>query len=128
MKIVQYLTTIAFVLTASTAIADCPGKPPKVKWNTHSGDQRVNAAYLQKLLPGKKVKFGGDGTEVYHKNGKYTYRASGGNYDAPSYKFYSDGTRCINYPNPRFDLYVVNDKRLILVNAEGGRLEGKVSR
>lgn len=128
MKIIQHLTTTVFILFTGSAMAGCPNSPPNVKWNSHSGDQHVNAAYLQKLLVGKKVKFGGDGTEVYHKNGTYTYRASGGNYDAPSYKFYANGVRCINYPDPRFDLYVVNDKRLLLINAGGGRIVGKVTR
>lgn len=118
----------AIVVAAAPVFASCPDNPPRIKWNTHSGDQRVNDAYLQKLLPGKKVKFGSDGTEVYKKNGSYTYRTSKGNFDAPNYRFYKDGTRCINYANPRFDLYVVNDKRLILINAKGWRGEGKVTK
>lgn len=113
---------------AGAAVAGCPNSPPKMNWNAHSGDQRVDAAYLQKLLTGKMVNFGSDGTEIYNKNGTYTYRTSAKSYDAPSYKFYNNGVRCINYSNPRFDLYVVNEKRLILVNAKGNRMEGKLTK
>lgn len=119
---------VAAMVTSMTAYADCPSSPPKITWNTQSGDQRVNADYLQKLLPGKKVKFQGDGTEVYHLNGSYSYLTADKKYDAPSYKFYDDGTRCTEYSKPRFDLYVVNEKRLILVNAYGDRLEGRLSK
>ncbi|MCA0872353.1 hypothetical protein LCL97_16080 [Seohaeicola saemankumensis] len=117
----------AVLVAAAPAFAACPDKAPRIKWNTHSGDQRVNDAYLQKLLPGKKVRFD-SGYESYNKNGSYTFRAGSQKHDAPSYRFYKDGSRCINYANPRFDLYVVNDKRLILVNAQGGRYQGKVTK
>ncbi len=128
MNLTTCLLASLLIAWTGSAFAGCPNKPPKQKWNTHSGDQRVNAAYLEKLLTGKKVKFKGEGTEIYKNKGTYTYKTSSNNYDAPSYRFYNDGTRCINYPTPRFDLYVVNEKRLILVNAKGGRLEGKVTK
>ncbi|MCV6823884.1 MULTISPECIES: hypothetical protein [Halocynthiibacter] len=120
------LSFIAGTAIATGAFASCPASSPNIKWNTHSGDQRVNAAFLQKTLPGMKVDFGSDGAEIYGADGTYIYRAGNQAYKAPSYKFYDDGTRCINYANPRFDLYVVNEKRLVLVNAAGARLEGKL--
>jgi hypothetical protein len=122
-KLPLFLASV-FVVIAGAAVAKSPNKPPKIMWATHSGDQRVDASYLENCFQEKKLSYGSDGTEVYHKNGSYTYRTSGGNYDAPSYKFYANGVRCINYANPRFDLYVVNEKCLILVNAKGWRGEG----
>lgn len=121
---------VAALLTAvaTPALAACPAKAPKMKWNIHSGDQRVNAAYLQGLLPGKKVEYRGYGTEVYGADGSYSYVMKGETHKAPAYRFYADGTRCIDYPTPRFDLYVVNDRTLILVNVHGFRGEGILRR
>lgn len=127
MKLIKYLLVTSFFLISGAALAECPKNSPNAKWNTHSEDQRVDAAYLQKLLPGKKVKFGKAGTEVYNSDGSYTYRTSNKSYDAPNYKFYNDGVRCINYSNPRFDLYVINGKRLFLINGKGGRLKGELT-
>lgn len=117
---------ITAMMTAGAAIASCPNEAPEMKWNAHSGDIRVGAKYLQKLLEGKKVKYDRRGTEVYNIDGRYFFLAANGEFEAPSFKFYDDGTRCINYPNPRFDMYVVNENRLIIINPEGERLHGRL--
>lgn len=111
---------------AASASADCPAKPPRMKWNTHSDDQRLSAEYLAKLLSGKTVKYDGGGRERYQKNGQYTYSEGGKKWSANAFRFYDGGVRCIGYsPEPRFDLYVANNGKLILVNARGGRYEVK---
>lgn len=126
MRFAIYLFAAVFV--TQNAFASCPSSPPVVIWNTHDGDQRVNADFLQRVLAGRMVKYGREGTEFYFRNGTYMYRTSGGEFEAPTYKYYDDGSRCINFVNPRFDLYVVNDRRLIMINVEGGRLEGKITK
>ncbi len=123
MKLIS--TAIGVIMFATSAIAGCPASAPKINWNLQSGDQRVDSAYLEKLLTKKKVQFEG-GVEHYRSGGKYRYSAGGQKYDAPAYSFYNSGVRCIGYNQPRFDLYVVNGGKLILVNANGGRFEGKV--
>ena len=126
MKFAIYLFAAAFA--AQSAFASCPSAPLEKDWNTHDGDQRVNAEFLQKILAGRMVKFS-DGTEHYFRNGTYMYQVKGGGQlEAPNYKYYEDGSRCINFANPRFDLYVVNDRRLIMVTPDGTRLEGMVTK
>ena len=118
---------IAGVLFGSAAQADCPKKSPSIEGRVsfQNGDKRVNAAWLNKTLVGKRVKFD-DGTELYANDGSYSYKAGSQTWKAPSYKFYDNGLRCIDYPQPRFDMYVVNDGKLVLINANGNRFVGKV--
>ncbi|KIC21518.1 hypothetical protein [Leisingera sp. ANG-Vp] len=122
----SFIVFAAALFAAGSASAACPGKAPKQNWNLQAGDQRVSGQYLTKLLSGKKVKFGSAGTEQYRKDGGYRYSTGGQNYNAGSYKFYADGVRCIGYSNLRYDLYVVNNGKLVVINREGGRFEGKV--
>lgn len=120
------LVSVILALVGTASFADCPASPPKLNWNIHSDDQRVDDAYLGKLLAGRKVSFSFGGVEHYRKNGKYRYSADGRSYNAPSYRFYANGVRCIAYPTPRFDLYVVNNRKLVLVNTAEGRYEVSV--
>ncbi|MBB97504.1 MAG: hypothetical protein CML68_23255 [Rhodobacteraceae bacterium] len=112
----------------SAALAACPDAPPsKARFNVESGDQGVTAAWLEKTLSGKKVRFD-EGTEHYKSGGAYSYKSGNQTWDAPGYRFYDNGMRCIDYPSPRFDLYVVRDKQLVLINGNGGRFVGKITR
>ena len=116
------------IWSASTALAACPASPP-VSINTQSQDKNVDAAWLEKTLGGKKLSYGGSGTESYRSDGSYSYSEGGQTWSANTYKFYNDGTRCIGYePNPRFDRYVVRDKKLVLININGGRYEGTLKK
>ncbi len=125
------LTILAIFLTLALGVqaaqAACSAKSPKHKWNFHSDDQRLSGAYLAKTLTGKKVRYD-DGSESYGKKGDYTYRAGSSAHRAPAFRFYPDGVRCIAYDRPRYDVYVVNNGKLVLVNWQGGRYEGKVTR
>ncbi len=123
---------LSLILTALTApaFADCPARSPNLKWNVHSADQTVDAAFLGKTLVGKRVRynFGGvKSTESYQSDGGYTYKDGSGTYAPKGYTFYSNGVRCLDYPRgPRFDRYVVANNKLILINQQGGRFEGKI--
>lgn len=114
-------------LIGLAAHASCPASPP-VSIKTQSGDQTVNAAWLEKTLGGMKVVFEGEGRENYKADGSYSYTAGSNTWSAESFRFYNDGTRCIGYSNPRFDRYVVRDSKLVLINAQGDRLVGKLVR
>ena len=125
MKLV-FLALSIFVI-ASSADAACPAKAPKVKKsNLVSGDQKVNAAWLQKNLAGRKVVYPGNLVETYKPDGSYSFKADGQVWAASAYKFYENGMRCIGYEQPRFDLYVVNNGQLILVNEQKQRYVGKI--
>jgi hypothetical protein len=106
--------------------ANCPSSPPFSPSGLAAGDQRVNAAWLEQNLAGKRLVFD-DGTEVYNADGSYSYRAGNQSWDAPSYVFYENGVRCIGYGTPRFDYYVVNNGQLVLVNAQGQRFVGRLT-
>jgi hypothetical protein len=114
---------------ASQVSADCPAKPPSDRdVAVADGDQKVDARFLEKTLVGKRVRYS-DGTESYDQNGSYSYKIGNQTWDAPIYRFYDNGFRCIDYPNgPRFDYYVVNDGKLVLINGAGERFSGKVSK
>ncbi|WP_146346616.1 hypothetical protein [Falsiphaeobacter marinintestinus] len=112
---------------AAAAAAACGSSAPKNGWNLHSDDQRVTADFLAKTLEGKEVKYDG-GTETYRTDGSYAYKAGSETWKAPGYRFYKDGVRCIDYSKPRYDLYVVNNGKLVLVNWGGGRYEGRLTK
>jgi hypothetical protein len=113
----------------SQATANCPSKPPSDRdVALADGDQKVNAGFLEKTLVGKRVRYS-DGTETYDESGSYSYKIGNQTWDAPKYRFYDNGFRCIDYPNgPRFDYYVVNDGKLVLINGAGERFQGNVSK
>lgn len=119
------LAFLACVL-ALPAIAECPAESPVKKWNTHDGDLTLNKVDLEKRLVGRIVKISNSGSEFYRRSGEYRYTEKGQKFHAPSYKIYSNGVRCIDYDKPRFDKFVVNNKRLIMIDAQGGRFETKV--
>lgn len=110
-------------LGAGAATAACPGKAPGKKWNTQAGDQAVDHKWLEKNLSNRKVVYSTGGTEHYRRNGSYRFTAGGQKYDAGGYQFYSNGVRCIAYSNPRFDRYVVNNGKLVLINWQGERYD-----
>ncbi len=121
------LTVFCATLIGTIASAECPAKAPKLsKSYLSDGDQRVNAAWLQKNLSGRKVVYSGKEVETYSANGSYSYKANGQTWKANAYKFYDNGMRCIDFDKPRFDLYVVNQGRLILVNEQKQRYIGQI--
>ena len=116
----------ALLGTSSAALADCPSSTPDVsRFPTVEGDQRVNANWLQKTLKGKRLVFS-DGTEQYNADGSYLYTSGNNSWRAPSYRFYDNGFRCIDYPSPRFDYYVVNNGKIVLINGQGNRFVGSL--
>ena len=122
-----FVGAVLAITAATPGFAACGKKPPVNNWNLQAGDKRVTGAYLGKLLPGKKVKFMEGGIEDYAANGGYTYKLKGKSYRSNGFRFYADGIRCIDYPNdPRYDLYVVNGGKLVLINWVGGRYVGQV--
>ncbi|WP_170429282.1 hypothetical protein [Ruegeria arenilitoris] len=121
------ISALCGVFVSFTAQAACPAKAPKLSKSFFSdGDQKVNAAWLQKNLAGRKVVYPGKEVETYAADGSYSYKANGQTWSAGSYKFYDNGMRCIGYAKPRFDLYVVNDGKLVLVNEGKGRYVGQI--
>ncbi len=122
------LISLAIVasLVGLPVFAGCPDTPPTIKWNMHSDDQILDQVALKKQLTSRKVKYSDGGTEQYRKNGNYRYSADGQQYTAPSYKFYPSGVRCIAYSKLRYDRYVVNNGKLVLINTHGGRYEATV--
>ena len=125
MKEIVFSLAVALVSIGTVSSASCLAKAPSHKWNLHSDDQRLTGDYLNKTLTGKKVKYDG-GTEHYRSKGRYRYQAGSDTYDAPSYHFYDNGIRCIGYSQARYDMYVVNNGKLVLINWHGGRYEGKL--
>ncbi len=122
-----FLSALCATAIGVSAHAACPNKAPKLSKSYFSdGDQKVNAAWLQNNLAGRKVVYTGKDPETYFSDGTYSYKRDGQTWKANSYKFYDNGMRCIGYQNPRFDLYVVNNGKLILVNEQKKRYEGKI--
>lgn len=123
----SFLSTLALIAIGSAASADCPSQPPQgLSVNLQTGDQQVNAAWLQDNLAGRRLVFA-DGTENYDSDGSYSYTIGGQTYRADSYRFYDNGYRCIDYSNARFDYYVVNNGQLVLVNSDGERFTGRLT-
>ncbi|WP_108861246.1 hypothetical protein [Ruegeria sp. Alg231-54] len=122
-----FLPALCATLIGVSAHAACPAKAPKTtKSHFSDGDQKVNAAWLQTNLAGRKVVYSGKEVETYSADGSYSYKANGQTWKANAYKFYDNGMRCIGYGDPRFDLYVVNNGKLVLVNANKQRYIGQI--
>jgi len=120
--------TIAGLAFSTSAFAACSETPIVHDWNVQAGDQRVSGEFVQQTVLGKKVRFE-DAYEHYRQNGSYVFRSGGGNTSRPDgYVFYPDGSRCLNYDRPRYDLYVVRDQQLLLINMQGGRFSTRLTR
>lgn len=116
----------AFVLPVS-AMADCPARAPAHGWNVQGGDRRVNAGFLENALVGHTVLYdlgGGTATEQFARDGSHVWSSGGASRTAPTFRFYRDGVRCIGYAQPRFDLFVIANKRLVLIDTAGQRHGG----
>lgn len=123
------ISLLASLSLGSAAFAACPPKSVAHSWNLESGDQRVSGDFAAKHMVGKKVHYSNPtGRENYGADGSYSYKDKGGTYVANGYRFYSDGSRCLDYGNgPRHDLYVVRDGKFWLVNTSGGRYQARIS-
>ncbi|MBO9453467.1 hypothetical protein J7426_24625 [Tropicibacter sp. R16_0] len=123
----RLILSFVFICIGTVGFSACPKASPKVaKSFLKSGDQRVNAAWLEKNLSGRKIVFPSGEFERYWDNGSYSYHSGGQKWAANSYKFYDSGMRCIGYSTPRFDLYVVNGGKLVLVNQNKERYVAKI--
>jgi hypothetical protein len=126
-KVMKFLViSAALAILATPSFAECPASAPFSPSEFQDGDQRVDAAWLEENLAGMRVVFD-DGTEVYGADGIYSYVAGSQQWDAPGYRFYDNGVRCIGYGTPRFDYYLVNGGQLILINSNGERFEGQLT-
>ena len=121
--------TAGFIAIGGAADAKCSNKAIKQNWNFQSDDVRISGKFLEKTVIGKLVSYGDEGTEHYGADGSYFYKSNEGKWDAKGVVYYKDGSRCLDYANgPRYDMYVVNNKRLVLINGHGGRLEAKIAK
>ena len=112
---------------ASAADAACPKKVPNFAWALDAKDQRVTGSYVSDKVKGKKVTFKEGGTENYLADGGYFFKLGSDKWVARGVKFYENGVRCIDYPRaPRFDLYVENKKKLVLINQYNERFVARV--
>ncbi len=130
MKTPLFVAVAAAVTSAlaTSAFAACSETPIVHDWNTQAGDIRVSGDFVRDTVFNKKVRYE-DAFEHYREDGSYRFRDGGGNNHVPNgYVFYPDGTRCLNYDRPRYDLYVVRDRQLVLINMQGGRFTARVTR
>ncbi|MEL6414337.1 MAG: hypothetical protein AAFQ15_05295 [Pseudomonadota bacterium] len=120
------IATLVFAAWGSAALA-CSSDPLNFDWNIQPGDQRITGDFLEQTVRGKKVRFGAE-YEHYRRNGRYTFFDGQNQYRADSYVIYADGSRCINYSPARYDLYVMRDGKLLLINERGERYPAQVTR
>lgn len=124
----RLLTFLAVALAMSEADAACPDNSP---WSVapflQPGDQRIDYWWLTETLGNGRIEYPG-GTEEFLPGGRYRFTAGAQSWEAPAYRFYRDGARCIDYPQgARVDYYVLNSGRLVLINADGTRSIGLIS-
>jgi hypothetical protein len=86
-------------------------------------DQRISGDQLKALVHGKTVHYPDGGRETYAADGSYLYvEPNGTRWPAPKVTYAPDGRRCMTYPErTRCDLFVVNDRRLVVINWRGTR-------
>jgi len=129
MNVTGLLSVLAITSALSTsAFAACSEHPIQHDWGTKTGDTRVSGDFVKETVFGKKVRYE-SGTEHYRKNGSYQFTRGTEKFNPEGYVFYPDGSRCLNYPeDPRYDLYVVRDQKLVLINMRGGRFTARITR
>ena len=128
-KLVVICFTIIGVLHTSTAFAGCPRMAPKISFPLSKGDQKVSGKFVKKLVVGKKLNYGGTGSSFYLTNGKYYWEQGNKRTYSEDYKFYKNGVRCFDYEGDlSFVKFVVNDKRLVAIQKDGGRYIGRISK
>ncbi len=126
-KLAIMITISAFACFPTALLAKCPNKAPQFAWLIKGGDKRISGDEVKNMLADKVFSFGSAGAENYSSDGTYFYSVGKKSFDKAKYKFYEDGSRCINYASkPRFDLYVMSGKKLVLVNQKNERFSGKI--
>ena len=92
-------------------------------WNIKNGDQRVTGKQVKSMVFGKIVKFKDGSKEHYKANGTYVFQDNSKTYPPVDYKFFKDGKRCMYFDGGgrRCDMYVMNNGKLVLINAQGKR-------
>jgi len=111
----------ATIYSNEAARAICASTPVSFDWAASSSDQRLTAEALSSRVAGKRLEFSYGASETYAPDGSYAYREGDQIYSAPGYALYPDGSRCIAYPSPRYDLYVLEGRTLVLINQSGER-------
>ena len=100
-----------------------------IKWNFADGDQRVTGEFVKNLVLGKKLRYDKAGTEHYNSDGSYMFTYQKEKWIPKGYEFFEDGMRCLDYRNGlRCDMYVVNSKKLVMINSQGYRYVAKITK
>lgn len=120
------IPTLAFALWGTASLA-CSSGPINFDWNIQAGDQRISGDSLQETVLGRKVRFGAE-YEHYRRNGSYVFFDGQNQYRPDGYVIYADGSRCLNYNPARYDLYVVRDGKLMLINQRGERYPARLTK
>ena len=119
------------VVVATSASAACPPQSPgtgAVEFDP--ADERLDDGWFASEVYGGTIEFDG-GVETYNLDGSYiyTYDQTEEGWDAPEYRFYENGMRCIAYDTGlRFDLYVKNAGDLVMITSSGERFKGRIVR
>lgn len=109
------------VASTQAAATICASQPISHNWNFEAGDQRLTGTALAAKVRDQQLESSGGGVEQYNRDGSYAFVFGTDRYDAVGYVIYPDGSRCIAYNEPRYDMYVMNGGELVLINRPGGR-------
>ena len=93
-------------------------------YDLRAGDTQLTATALEVRLRGQIVTFYDDGASEYYDDDRYTYTYANDGGTAYGYwRIAEDGAVCVDFVNgfARCDIYVMNDGRLMLLDAGGSR-------
>ena len=131
-NVVFAISIIAALCIHSQATAqdmpNCMVEAPTEQFPLIGGDFPPNDGWMVTQMVGKTLIYENGMTERFNKDGTYEMSLNGETQTAPNYRLYSaaisgdaGGFVCIDFPDLKFQRYVVNNTELTLIDGFGNR-------
>ncbi len=134
-QIQHLICTISIMLAgfsggAATAedMPNCMVDAPVAKFSLIAGDFPPNDGWMMTQMVGRTLTYENGMTERFNKDGTYEVSMNGQTQTAPNYRLYSGsisgnagGFVCIDFPDLKFQRYVVHKTELTLIDGSGER-------
>lgn len=120
LQIISFVVSV--LLSTGNAMASCQvDSPDPSSLPSVSGDFPTGVGWRYKQLIGNKITYEDGSWERYNEGNTYEYSRDGKIWTAPSFRFYKNGFSCVDFPIPRFRLYLINKTELFMIDGFGDR-------
>lgn len=125
-----FVTLMALLLSTDAFADDMPNcmvdAPKSEEFALVAGDFPPNDGWMSHHMKGHTIAYENGMTERFNKDGTYELSMNGKTWTAPHHRFYSGtagsdepGFVCIDFPELRFQRYVVHKTELTLIDSSG---------